>query len=120
MLSNASTTRHTPVQALPAGTVTRAMILGERPAEKVTVGLDNGTAVLYLHGGGYTIGSIATHRSLAAHIARGAGAAVYLLDYRLAPARRCPRARASRYRAYARYRRQWTRAAPGWWCFVRT
>ncbi|HME46573.1 alpha/beta hydrolase [Mycobacterium sp.] len=74
-----------PMQTLPTGTVTRAMILGGRPAEKVTVGADNGTAVLYLHGGGYTIGSLATHRSLAAHIARDAGAAVYVLDYRLAP-----------------------------------
>src|SRR5271166_4026566 len=71
-----------PMQTLPTGTVTRAMILGGRPAEKVTVGADNGTAVLYLHGGGYTIGSLATHRSLAAHIARDAAVAAFcdLLD----------------------------------------
>ncbi|NMN97734.1 alpha/beta hydrolase [Antrihabitans stalactiti] len=73
------------LQLIPAGTVVEQLLLGGRRAEKVTAGSDNGTAVLYLHGGGYTIGSIATHRSLAAHIARESGAAVYLIDYRLAP-----------------------------------
>jgi monoterpene epsilon-lactone hydrolase len=48
-------------------------------------GLQAGYAVLYLHGGGYSIGSINTHRSLAGEIARAAQAAVLLLDYRLAP-----------------------------------
>ena len=41
--------------------------------------------VLYLHGGGYVIGSIATHRELAAGISRAAAARVLLIDYRLAP-----------------------------------
>jgi acetyl esterase/lipase len=41
--------------------------------------------VLYLHGGGYVIGSIATHRDLAGGIADAAGAKTLLLDYRLAP-----------------------------------
>ncbi len=45
----------------------------------------NGAAVLYLHGGGYVIGSIRSHRHLAADIARAAEAAVLLVDYRLAP-----------------------------------
>ena len=73
------------LQLLPAGTTVQRLLLGGRSAEKLTAGSDNGTAVLYLHGGGYTIGSIATHRSLAAFIARESGAAVYLVDYRLAP-----------------------------------
>ncbi len=42
-------------------------------------------SVLYLHGGGYTIGSIRTHRHLAAAIALEAHARVLLVDYRLAP-----------------------------------
>jgi len=42
-------------------------------------------AVLYLHGGGYVMGSIATHRSLIARLARAAGLRVLALDYRLAP-----------------------------------
>src|SRR5437867_3915082 len=46
---------------------------------------DQGRAILYLHGGGYVIGSINTHRSLAARISKAAKARVLLIDYRLAP-----------------------------------
>ena len=42
-------------------------------------------AVLYLHGGGYVIGSPRSHRHLAAAIGRAANASVLLPDYRLAP-----------------------------------
>jgi len=41
--------------------------------------------VLYLHGGGYAIGSIKTHRALAANISKAVGVRVLLIDYRLAP-----------------------------------
>ena len=41
--------------------------------------------VLYLHGGGYVIGSVNTHRDLMARISRAAGAKVLGLNYRLAP-----------------------------------
>lgn len=41
--------------------------------------------VLYLHGGGYVIGSRTTHRDLAGRLSRAAAARVLLLDYRLAP-----------------------------------
>jgi phosphinothricin tripeptide acetyl hydrolase len=44
-----------------------------------------GRVVLYLHGGGYVIGSPRSHRHLAAAIATAAGASALLLDYRLAP-----------------------------------
>jgi monoterpene epsilon-lactone hydrolase len=46
---------------------------------------DAGRAILYLHGGGYVIGSINTHRSLAARLSRAAKARVLVIDYRLAP-----------------------------------
>lgn len=46
---------------------------------------DPGRAILYLHGGGYVIGSINTHRALAARLARAAKARVLVIDYRLAP-----------------------------------
>ena len=46
---------------------------------------DAGRAILYLHGGGYVIGSINTHRSLAARLSRAAKARVLVVDYRLAP-----------------------------------
>jgi epsilon-lactone hydrolase len=42
-------------------------------------------AVLYLHGGGYVIGSLDSHRHLAAEISRTAGMCVLAIDYRLAP-----------------------------------
>jgi epsilon-lactone hydrolase len=46
---------------------------------------DSGRVVLYLHGGGYVIGSPRSHRHLAAAIADAARASALLLDYRLAP-----------------------------------
>ncbi|HEY7173750.1 MAG TPA: alpha/beta hydrolase fold domain-containing protein, partial [Micromonosporaceae bacterium] len=65
----------------PPGTEVEALTLGGRPADRVVVGTaDSASAVLYLHGGGYTTASPATHRSLAALIARDTGAAVYVLD----------------------------------------
>lgn len=42
-------------------------------------------AVLYLHGGGYVMGSLKTHRDLMGRISRAAQARVLGLDYRLAP-----------------------------------
>src|SRR5215470_5059742 len=44
-----------------------------------------GRVVLYLHGGGYVIGSPRSHRHLAAAIADAAGASALSLDYRRAP-----------------------------------
>jgi monoterpene epsilon-lactone hydrolase len=60
--------------------------LGRRPAETLIPSAgDPTTAVLYLHGGGFTTGSPATHRALATHLAAASGATVHVLDYRLAP-----------------------------------
>lgn len=57
-----------------------------RPAEWLTPrGASADAVVLYLHGGGYVIGSPRSHRHLAAAIARAAGTRALLLDYRLAP-----------------------------------
>jgi monoterpene epsilon-lactone hydrolase len=54
-------------------------------AEWVTApGAANDRVVLYLHGGGYVIGSIKTHRDLMGRISRSAKARVLGLDYRLA------------------------------------
>jgi acetyl esterase/lipase len=55
-------------------------------------GVKDGYAILYLHGGGYVMGSLNTHRSLAGEISRAAKAAVLLLDYRLAPENKFPAA----------------------------
>ena len=42
-------------------------------------------AILYLHGGGYIMGSINTHRELIARLSKAAQARMLALDYRLAP-----------------------------------
>lgn len=41
--------------------------------------------IYYLHGGGYVIGSINTHREMASRLSRAAAARVLLIDYRRAP-----------------------------------
>ncbi|MEQ9638634.1 MAG: alpha/beta hydrolase [Alphaproteobacteria bacterium] len=57
-----------------------------RPAEWVRgPDADPGRAVLYVHGGGYVIGSLNTHRRLAYDVSVASGCSVLLLDYRLAP-----------------------------------
>lgn len=48
--------------------------------------------LLYVHGGGFTIGSIATHDTLCRQLSRHGHCAVVSLDYRLAPAHRFPTA----------------------------
>ncbi|MBW1709446.1 MAG: alpha/beta hydrolase [Deltaproteobacteria bacterium] len=58
----------------------------QMPAEWVAApGAGDDRVVLYLHGGGYVIGSINTHRELASRISRAAGARVLQIEYRLAP-----------------------------------
>ena len=56
------------------------------PGEMVRADGASGDGVtLYLHGGGYVIGSPATHRELARRLSLAAGGEVLTLDYRLAP-----------------------------------
>jgi acetyl esterase/lipase len=45
----------------------------------------NESAILYLHGGGYVMGSAAAYRGFASQIAARARTAVFVLDYPLAP-----------------------------------
>ena len=71
---------------LPADMRTERLSAGGVPAEWVVAPearVDR--AVLYLHGGGYVVGSINTHRELAARLSRAARARVLVIDYRLAP-----------------------------------
>ena len=49
-----------------------------------------GHTIVYLHGGGYCWGSLASHRPLASRIAVACGTRVLLVDYRLAPEHRFP------------------------------
>ncbi|MDX6280393.1 MAG: epsilon-lactone hydrolase [Kribbellaceae bacterium] len=60
--------------------------LGGRPALDVLVeGADREGVILYLHGGGYSIGSARTGANLAAPLARSTGVPAVALEYRLAP-----------------------------------
>lgn len=59
---------------------------GGVPAEWVCgPGTENGPVLVYLHGGGYTSGSLITHQQLAGWLSKASGARVLNVDYRLAP-----------------------------------
>ena len=59
---------------------------GGVPAEWIaTPGVVAERVICYLHGGGYVLGSINTHREMVSRLSRAAGARVLILDYRLAP-----------------------------------
>ncbi len=56
--------------------------------------------ILYLHGGGYILGSINSHREFVSRISRISKARVLIIDYRLAPEHRFPAAVEDAYMAY--------------------
>lgn len=61
-------------------------MLGGRPALKLTPNnVDSSRAVLFLHGGGFVVGSPRTHQVLTAYLAKACACTVYSVDYRLAP-----------------------------------
>jgi epsilon-lactone hydrolase len=71
---------------LPDGATCEAIQLGGVPTDKITVVNANpATALLYLHGGGYGIGSAQSHRHLVGQLCAGSGLVGYNVDYRLAP-----------------------------------
>ena len=64
----------------------------QMPARLYAPSADLLPVLLYLHGGGFTIGNLETHDSLCRQLALRSGAAVVALDYRLAPEHRFPTA----------------------------
>ena len=48
-------------------------------------GADRTKVLLYTHGGGFAVGSAASHRKLAGHVAKALGVVTFVLDYRRAP-----------------------------------
>ena len=93
----------------PEGRATFDAIMGQTPApEDVTfeqdrvggvpgwwarpVGADSKAVILYLHGGGYVIGSAGAYRNFVGHIAAKVGVAAFIADYALAPERPFPAA----------------------------
>lgn len=73
-------------QQAPEGVVVSLVDAGGVPAEWIVAPeADDDRVVLYLHGGGYCIGSLDSHRRLAGHLSAAAKARVLNVDYRLAP-----------------------------------
>ena len=71
---------------IPADIKQEKVSAGGVPAEWISApNASADRAVLYLHGGGYVMGSINTHRDLMARISRASGFRVLGIDYRLAP-----------------------------------
>jgi len=77
----------------PADVKYQAVDAGGVPAEWATAETASaGRVLLYLHGGGYNIGSVRTHRALTGAISRAARLPILSVDYRLAPENRFPAA----------------------------
>lgn len=71
---------------LPEGHAWAAGDIAGRAAEWHTPpGAEAGRIILYLHGGGYCIGSPRSHRGLCAQLAHAAGARAVAPDYRMGP-----------------------------------
>ena len=78
---------------VPADVDTLDLTVANRPARRVrTPGVREDRGTLYLHGGGYVMGSLNTHQELMGRIARATNAQVLGLDYRLAPEHAYPAA----------------------------
>ena len=71
------------MRALNPGVVADEVTLGGRPALRLRAG--DGPRLLYLHGGGFVVGSARTGAGIAAQLAVRLGGTAYSLDYRLAP-----------------------------------
>jgi acetyl esterase/lipase len=70
----------------PEGVVYEPVDAGGVPAEwAIPAGADATRVLLYLHGGGYSVGSIVSHRKLVGHLAKAAGVRGLSVAYRLAP-----------------------------------
>ncbi len=65
-------------------------IAGMKAEWIIPQGADETKVLLFFHGGGYATGSINTHRSLVAQLARNAGIKALLFNYRLAPENKFP------------------------------
>lgn len=67
---------------LPKDVKCKPTIAGSVPAEWITTpNSESQKVVLYLHGGGYVAGSIASYRDLVARISRVSKARILILEY---------------------------------------
>jgi acetyl esterase/lipase len=61
------------------------------PGEWITgPGVSGGATICYIHGGGWTVGSVNTHARLVANISAACDAPAFSVEYRLAPEHRYP------------------------------
>src|SRR5271156_2615110 len=73
-------------ERVPADVICEKVNAGGVDAEWIAApGANADRVILYLHGGGYVIGSINTHRAMVSRIARASNARALAIDYRLAP-----------------------------------
>jgi monoterpene epsilon-lactone hydrolase len=71
---------------VPTDVCCESVDAGGVPAEWITTpGVVPERVVYYLHGGGYVLGSLNTHREMVSRLSRTASARVLIIDYRLAP-----------------------------------
>jgi epsilon-lactone hydrolase len=79
--------------AMPGDIKVEQVTAGGVPGYWLTApGADPARVLLYLHGGGYSAGSLASHGPLAARLGRATGRRVLFPEYRLAPEHRFPAA----------------------------
>ena len=71
---------------VPGDVLVREVTAGGVPARWLAApGADPGRVLLFLHGGGYELGSVRSDGELAARLGRASGMRVLFPDYRLAP-----------------------------------
>lgn len=71
---------------MPEGITVESVTAGSVSAEILTpLSTEGARTILYLHGGGYALGSPRSHRHMVANLAVAANAKAVLIDYRLAP-----------------------------------
>ena len=77
----------------PEGATIQSVDAGGAPAEWTDAdGVRDDAAIVYLHGGGYIMGNLDSHRNLVANLSRAAGIRALSVDYALAPENQFPKA----------------------------
>lgn len=72
--------------AMPGGVAVKSIDIYGMKTERLSPRNSDGERImLFVHGGGYAVGSLSSHRGLAGRIAKACRATALLIDYRLAP-----------------------------------
>jgi acetyl esterase/lipase len=76
---------HQPTMEPEGVTYKSEVVAGVEATWSLPVGADASKVILYTHGGGFAVGSAASHRKLAGHLAKHLGVTAVVIDYRRAP-----------------------------------